>query len=82
MMNLSRWKIGLVAMAVLLGILLSLPNFLPQSVRDSAKGFLPSQHYSDSCLNPCIRLEVSEEIRIDIRPPALRMNARSSGVSA
>ncbi len=43
MMNLSRWKIGLVLVAILGGILFSLPNFLPQSTRDSVKSFLPMQ---------------------------------------
>ncbi|HWU48912.1 MAG TPA: protein translocase subunit SecD [Asticcacaulis sp.] len=37
MINLSRWKIGVVAVAVLLGVLFTLPNFLPASVRDSIK---------------------------------------------
>ncbi len=43
MMNLSRWKVGLVLVAVLLGTLFSLPNFLPASVRDQVKGFMPTQ---------------------------------------
>ena len=43
MMNLSRWKIGLVLIAVIGGILLSLPNFLPAGVRDSVRNFLPTQ---------------------------------------
>ena len=43
MMNLSRWKIGLVLIAVIGGILLSLPNFLPAGVRDSVRNFLPTK---------------------------------------
>ncbi|MFT4075369.1 MAG: protein translocase subunit SecD [Asticcacaulis sp.] len=43
MINLSRWKVGLVIVAVLLGILFSLPNFLPASVRDQVKSFMPTQ---------------------------------------
>jgi protein-export membrane protein SecD len=43
MINLSRWKVGLVVVAILLGILFSLPNFLPASVRDQVKGFMPTQ---------------------------------------
>lgn len=42
MINLSRWKIGVVVLAVLLGVLFTLPNFLPASVRDSIK-FLPNK---------------------------------------
>ncbi|MGA9657614.1 MAG: protein translocase subunit SecD [Asticcacaulis sp.] len=43
MIYLSRWKVGLVSIALLLGVLFSLPNFLPASVRDQVKGFLPTQ---------------------------------------
>jgi protein-export membrane protein SecD len=43
MINLSRWKVGLVIVAVLLGIVFSLPNFLPASVRDQVKGYMPTQ---------------------------------------
>ncbi|CAL4867389.1 Protein translocase subunit SecD [Asticcacaulis sp. MM231] len=43
MMNLSRWKVGLVIGAILLGILFAVPNFLPASVRDQVKGFMPTQ---------------------------------------
>lgn len=43
MMNLSRWKVGLVLIATLLGLLYSLPNLLSADQRDSIKSFLPSQ---------------------------------------
>ena len=43
MMNLSRWKVGLVSIAVLLGILFSLPNFMSQDVKDSVKHFMPTK---------------------------------------
>ncbi|MDV6329633.1 protein translocase subunit SecD [Asticcacaulis sp. 201] len=43
MINLSRWKVGLVIAAVLLGTLFALPNFLPASVRDQVKGYMPTQ---------------------------------------
>ncbi|EGF90320.1 protein-export membrane protein SecD [Asticcacaulis biprosthecium C19] len=43
MMSLSRWKVGLVLIATLLGILFSLPNFLPSSVKDSLPGFVPAK---------------------------------------
>jgi SecD/SecF fusion protein len=43
MMTLSRWKVGLVLIATLLGILFSVPNFLPQSVKDSLPGYVPSK---------------------------------------
>ncbi|MGZ6042594.1 MAG: protein translocase subunit SecD, partial [Asticcacaulis sp.] len=43
MMNLSRWKVGVVLAAILFGILFSLPNFLPADVRNSIGGFMPSK---------------------------------------
>lgn len=42
MINLSRWKVAVVILAVLLGILFTLPNFLPANVRDSIK-FMPNK---------------------------------------
>jgi len=43
MMNLSRWKIGVVLAAAIFGILFSLPNFLPADIRAQIPGFLPSK---------------------------------------
>ncbi|WP_443747275.1 protein translocase subunit SecD [Asticcacaulis solisilvae] len=43
MINLSRWKVGVVAAAALLGILFSAANFMPPAMRDSIKGFFPTQ---------------------------------------
>jgi len=43
MLELSRWKIGLIVISTIFGLLFSLPNILPPSVRDQIKGFLPSQ---------------------------------------
>lgn len=43
MMNLSRWKVGLVLIATLLGILFSAPNFMSAEMREQVKSFLPTQ---------------------------------------
>ena len=43
MLSVARWRIILVAVATILGVLLSLPNFLPSAVRDAMPGFLPRQ---------------------------------------
>lgn len=43
MINLSRWKIGVVIAAILLGVFFSLPNFLPADVRDQMKGWAPNR---------------------------------------
>ncbi len=43
MLNLSRWKVGLVLIATILGIIYALPNLLTPAQRDSVKSFLPTQ---------------------------------------
>jgi len=43
MLNLSRWKVVLVVVAIVAGLLFSLPNFLPASVKSQIPGFLPSK---------------------------------------
>jgi preprotein translocase subunit SecD len=43
MMKLSRWKVILVVLAALFGVLFTAPNLLPPQVRDSLPGFLPSK---------------------------------------
>src|SRR5213080_1657383 len=41
MMNLARWKVILVVLATVFGLLFTLPNLLPANVRDSLPGFMP-----------------------------------------
>jgi preprotein translocase subunit SecD len=41
MMNLARWKVIVVVLATLLGLLFSLPNVLPANVRESLPAFMP-----------------------------------------
>ena len=43
MVTVSRWRIILVTLATLFGVLFTLPNLLPASVRDSLPGYLPKQ---------------------------------------
>jgi preprotein translocase subunit SecD len=43
MMNLSRWKVVLVALAVVFGVLFTLPNLLPAKVRDQLPPFMPKK---------------------------------------
>src|SRR5258705_3370411 len=43
MLTLSRWKIGLVLISALFGILFTAPNVLPPQVLDAWPGFLPHQ---------------------------------------
>ncbi len=41
MMNLARWKVILVVLATILGLLFTLPNVLPAKARDALPPFLP-----------------------------------------
>jgi preprotein translocase subunit SecD len=43
MLRLTRWKVTLCVLAVLFGLLFTLPNLLPQSVLNGLPGFLPKQ---------------------------------------
>lgn len=43
MLTLSRWKVLLVVVTVIVGALFALPNALPKDVRDSLPGFMPKQ---------------------------------------
>ena len=41
MMNLARWKVIVVVLATVLGLLFTLPNLLPAKMRDSLPAFMP-----------------------------------------
>src|SRR2546421_6407070 len=41
MMTLARWKVILVLLATVLGLLFTLPNLLPASARDALPAFMP-----------------------------------------
>ena len=41
MIQVTRWKVILVSLSLLFGVLFTLPNFLTQSQRDALPGFLP-----------------------------------------
>ena len=43
MITVARWRIVVVALATIFGILFTLPNLLPASMRESLPGFLPSK---------------------------------------
>lgn len=43
MIQLSKWKVTLVVLAVIVGVLFAAPNVLPANVRDSLPGFMPKQ---------------------------------------
>ena len=43
MIQISKWKVTLVTLSVIFGVLFALPNVLPANVRESLPGFLPSR---------------------------------------
>lgn len=46
MLNFPRWKVMMIALVCLFGILTALPNFLPEASRANLPGFLPNQTLS------------------------------------
>ncbi|KRB40095.1 MAG: protein translocase subunit SecD [Pseudomonadota bacterium] len=67
MMNLSRWKVAAVVLSVIFGVLFTLPNVLPQSVRDSLPAFLPKQ-----TLNLGLDLQGGSQLLLEVDTDALR----------
>lgn len=67
MLNVARWRIILVAVVTVFGVLFALPNFLPQSVRDSLPGFLPRQG-----INLGLDLQGGSQLLLEIDGAALQ----------
>ncbi|MBL8772150.1 MAG: protein translocase subunit SecD [Phenylobacterium sp.] len=67
MVTLSRWKVVLVILSVVLGLLFALPNALPQSVRDGLPGFMPRQ-----TLNLGLDLQGGSYLLLEVDTDALR----------
>ena len=64
----SRWKTISVLAALIFGILFTLPNVLPQSVRDTMPGFLPKQ-----TLNLGLDLQGGSYLLLSVDTKALRV---------
>ncbi len=67
MITLSRWRIIAVVLAAVFGILFTLPNVLPASVRDSLPGFMPKR-----TLNLGLDLQGGSYLLYEVDLPALR----------
>ena len=67
MLTLSRWKIVLVTLSVIFGILFTLPNLLPQKTLDSFPGWLPKQK-----LNLGLDLQGGSYLMYEVDTQALR----------
>lgn len=89
MIQISRWKIGLVVAAVILGVLFALPNVLPPSARENLPPFLPKKTLSlglDLQGGSYLLLEVDTEAlqreRLSDLNEDVRQRMRADGVSA
>ena len=67
MVTVSRWRIILVTLATIYGILFTLPNVLPASMRDSLPSFLPRQ-----ALNLGLDLQGGSYLLYEVDTAALR----------
>src|SRR3954465_12253463 len=67
MMALSRWKVILVTLALLFGVVFTLPNVLPQSTLDSLPGWLPKQK-----LNLGLDLQGGSSLLMEVDTKALK----------
>jgi preprotein translocase subunit SecD len=67
MLALSRWKVVLVILSVVAGLLFSLPNALPPDVRNQLPGFLPKQ-----TLNLGLDLQGGSYLMLEVDTAALR----------
>jgi len=67
MLTLSRWKVLLVVLSVVLGALFALPNVLPEATRASLPGFLPKK-----TLNLGLDLQGGSYLLLEVDTAALR----------
>ncbi len=75
MMNLARWKIILVVLATVLGLLFTLPNLLPKSTVDALPAFMPK-----STLKLGLDLQGGSDLLYSVDTAALR-NERLTNMS-
>jgi preprotein translocase subunit SecD len=68
MLTLSRWKVILVILSVVFGVLFAMPNALPQQVRDNLPGFMPK-----NTLNLGLDLQGGSYLLLEVDTEALRV---------
>jgi preprotein translocase subunit SecD len=66
MLTLSRWKVIVVIAAILFGFLFTLPNLLPQAMRDALPPFMPNK-----TLNLGLDLQGGSYLMLEVDTPAL-----------
>lgn len=75
MVSLSRWKVVLVILSLVLGLLFAIPNALPPSVRDNLPGFMPK-----NTLNLGLDLQGGSYLLLEVDTEALRAERLSNMV--
>src|ERR1700761_8516298 len=73
MMTLSRWKVILVTLAVLFGVVFTLPNVLPQKTLDSLPSWAPKQK-----LNLGLDLQGGSSLLLEVDTASLKAERLSS----
>jgi len=67
MVSISRWRIILVVLSLVFGLIFALPNVLPQDVRDSLPGFMPKK-----VMNLGLDLQGGSYLLLEVDTNALR----------
>ncbi len=87
MVKMSTWRQVMIALVCIVSIMFALPNFLPQSVRDSLAGFIPAQTLNlgldlsgGSYLLLDVETEVAVQGRLDSMRGDLRKRMREEGI--
>lgn len=68
MVSISRWRIILVVLSLVFGVLFALPNALPQDVRESLPGFMPKK-----VMNLGLDLQGGSYLLLEVDTEALRV---------
>src|ERR1700744_6364202 len=73
MLTLSRWKVILVTLAVLFGVVFTLPNVLPQKTLDSLPSWAPKQK-----LNLGLDLQGGSSLLLEVDTASLKVERMNS----
>src|SRR5436190_15473054 len=75
MLTLSRWKVVLVLLSVVIGLLFSAPNVIPAAMRANLPGFMPKQ-----TLNLGLDLQGGSHLLFEVDTVALRKELQTNVV--
>lgn len=75
MLSLARWKVALVLLSIVFGLVFSLPNVLPKETRDALPGFVPKR-----TLNLGLDLQGGSYLLLEVDTAALRVERLTNTV--